>query len=238
MIVNRFGFSIVAAATGLLGLAAQEHASAQRQTPKPRPGLTVQQAKDAITLAREAMSELRKKTAGASNPGADTREYLIGLELVVPKEGAPPPPAAPEKKPAESAKEKAPGPRVVVTSYRYLDDTTVFTTVDLGTGRVVDVQTTQHLRTPLSDAEFEESAELAREKSDAVKELYARYGKEVSVYPQFSQFTVKDDPRVQRVVHLTYRVRNRELSYPRPEVNLTTLKVETPRPPGQRTGAK
>ena len=32
------------------------------------------------------------------------------------------------------------------------------------------------------------------------------------------------------MVHLTYRVGKRDLSYSRPEVNLTTRKVEVPRP--------
>ena len=47
-----------------------------------------------------------------------------------------------------------------------------------------------------------------------MKQLYERFGKQVSVYPQFSQFTVKDDPRIDRVVHLTYRIGKRDLSYP------------------------
>ncbi len=71
---------------------------------------------------------------------------------------------------------------------------------------------------------------MAREKSDEVKQLYERFGDQLSVYPQFSQFTVKDDPRIHRVVHLTYRVGKRDLSYPRPQVDLTTREVETPAP--------
>ena len=63
-----------------------------------------------------------------------------------------------------------------------------------------------------------------------MKQLYERFGKQLSVYPQFSQYTLEDDPRVLRVVHLTYRVGKRDLSYPRPEVNLTTRKVEVSRP--------
>jgi hypothetical protein len=62
-----------------------------------------------------------------------------------------------------------------------------------------------------------------------VKQLHERFGKQLSAYPQFSQYTLEDDPRVVRVVHLTYRVGKRDLSYPRPEVNLTTRKVEVPR---------
>ena len=117
-----------------------------------------------------------------------------------------------------------------MTSYRYFDDITVFSTVDLETNRVVKVEAAQHLRTPLSQSEFDEAKEMARDKSDEVKQLYERFGDQLSVYPQFSQFTVKDDPRVHRVVHLTYRVGKRDLSYPRPQVDLTTRQVETPAP--------
>jgi hypothetical protein len=121
----------------------------------------------------------------------------------------------------------------VVTSYRYFDDITVFSVIDLGTGRVVDVQAVRHLHTPLSDDEFDEAQSLAREKSDEVKQLYERFGEQIRVDAQFSQFNLKDDPRVHRVVHLTYRVGKRELSYPRPQVDLTTREVETPAPEPQ-----
>jgi hypothetical protein len=148
--------------------------------------------------------------------------------------------AEPEKKENEKGKGKddekaksktiAPGPLAVVTWYRYFDDITVFSTVDLGTAKVVAVEAVQHLRTPLSDAEFEEAQELARAQSDEVKQLYERFGKELSAYPQFSQYTLEHVPRIIRVVHLTYRVGKRDLSYPRPQVNLTTREVETPAP--------
>jgi hypothetical protein len=233
----------IAVGTGLVGLGLGSPLGTQGPPERPRPGLTAEQTKAAINLAKGAMRELRKKTDGASAPDADTREYIVGVELAaVPKSR----PAAGkadsgEAEPAKSRptdeaddqgaqKTERAGPLAVVTSYRYFDDMTVFSTVDLGTGRVVRVEAAQHLRTPLSDAEFEEAQELAREKSDEVKRLYERFGKELKVYPQFSQFTVKDDPRINRVVHLTYRVGKRDMSYPRPEVNLTTGEVETPAP--------
>jgi hypothetical protein len=101
---------------------------------------------------------------------------------------------------------------------------------------VVDVQAAQHMRTPLSDAEYDEARELAREKCPEVKQLYDQYGDQVTVYPQFSQYTVKNDPRVHRVVHLNYRVGKRDLSYPRPQVDLTTGDIEIPAP--ERTGGR
>jgi len=188
------------------------------------------------------MVELRKKTEGASAPDADLREYVVGVELLSRNDGArsaagkksappaedEPSAAKPDEKQAE--KETRPGTLAIVTSYRYFDDITVFSTVDLATGRVVKVEAAQHLRTPLSEAEFDEAKELARSKSDELKRLYERFGDQLSVYPQFSQYSLKDDPRVHRVVHLTYRVGKRDLSYPRPQVDLTTSSVEIPPP--------
>jgi Cu2+-containing amine oxidase len=184
------------------------------------------------------MRELRKKTEGGLAPDADRREYVIGVELVVDKESRERTDAQkkeaepPKTKPSDGGAEAAPRehPRAVVTSYRYFDDITVFSTVDLDSGKVVDVQAAQHIRTPLSEAEFEEAQALAREKNDVVKRLYETHAEQVTVYPQFSQYTKTDDPRVHRVVHLTYRVGKRDLSYPRPQVDLTTRQVETPPP--------
>jgi len=224
----------VAASVGLVLAAASDVTSAQGPN-RPRPGLTARQTKDAVELAKGAMRELRKKTDGALSPDADRREYIVGVELVVDKESAQRKPAeTPKTKPADTEAEgvrpDGQGPRALVTSYRYFDDITVFSTVDLATGKVVDVQAAQHMRTPLSEAEFAEAQELVRERSDVVRQLYERYGDSVSVYPQFSQYTKNDDPRVHRVVHLTYRVGKRDLSYPRPQVDLTTRQVETPAP--------
>ncbi len=191
----------------MVALAIVSDAGAQGTASAPRPGLTAQQTKDAIKLAKGAMTELRKKTEGASLPAADVREYVVGVELLVDKETTPPAadadapkndvPAEKEKetqKQKEKATPKAKGPRAVVTSYRYFDDITVFSIIDLGTGRVVDVQAAQHLRTPLSDEEFADAQALAREKSEEVKQLYERFGEEIRVDPQFSQFQRQGRP--------------------------------------------
>jgi hypothetical protein len=233
------GVFLIAPAIGLIALGSGFQAAAQG-TQNVRPGLTAQQTQQAVELARGAMTELRKKTEGATNPGVDRREYIVAVEQLT----AEPPAAArqadrKEKPSAEAPKAPdrkgqapaaKPGPFAVVTSYRYLDDMTVFSTIDLGTGRVVDLQAAQHLRSALSDEEFEDAKTMAREQSQPVKVLYERFQEKLTAYPQFSQYAVKGDPRVHRVIHLTYRVGTRDLSYPRPVVDLTTRRVETPEP--------
>jgi hypothetical protein len=232
---------LIAMTLGLAGAWLCPRAAAQ-ETQRLRPGLTAQQTQQAVELARGAMSELRKKTEGATAPEVDRREYIVAVELLA----AEPPPAnsrtdrntnPPTEKPRDAAPARKgerpparPGPLAVVTSYRYLDDLTVFSTIDLGTGRVVDVQAAQHLRSPLSDEEFEEAKTMAHDQSQPVMELFARFGDKLSAYPQFSQYVVKGDLRVHRVIHLTYRVGTKDLSYPRPVVDLTTRRVETPGP--------
>ena len=132
-----FGFAGRAGAVGL----AQPPESGSTQ--RPRPGLTAQQTKQAVELARGAMQELRKKTEGATEPEADRREYVVNVELLNAKdeEAAAPKESARENPPANSEgnARKPANPRAVVTSYRYFDDLTVFSTIDLGTGKVVEV---------------------------------------------------------------------------------------------------
>jgi hypothetical protein len=222
------GVRLVAVVIGMAGFAGTlvlAQPPAEKPSQRPRPGLTAQQTKRAVEVARGTMQELRKKTEGANDPEADRREFIVNVELLDAKDE--------DSKEGEAAKgdaTKTKGQRAVVTSYRYFDDLTVFSTVDLTTGNVVDVQASQHIPTPLSDGEYEEAIESAREKSDEVKRLYERFGDQLTVYPQFSQFTIKDDPRRHRVVHLNYRVGKRDLSYPRPQVDLTTREVTVPAP--------
>ena len=231
--------ALIVSALGVIGAGAW---AAAQGTPSPRPGLTAQQTRQAVAIARAGLVELRKRTEGAANPDVDRREYVVGVELLAAKEpDSPSGPVqseakteteSPEGSPGSTTKPRAAvrGPLALVTSYRYFDDITVFATVDLGAGRIVNLEAAQHVRTALSDEEFEEAKALARERSDQVRALYQKFGENLSVNPQFSQFTAKDDPRIHRVIHLTYRVGTRDLSSPRPIVDLTTREVATPAP--------
>ncbi len=193
-----------------------------QEVPKPRPGLTAVQTKQAIRVAGEALAESRPKgIAPSTKPEAKRREYVVSVERLVEKstqKGANPP-----------AIEGDSG-RAVVTIYRYEDDSTVYSVVDLASGRVVDTQSARHMRTPLSDGEYQFAQNLANEKVAEVRDLRKRYGPRLEVYPQFSQYTPDGEDRVHRVVHLLYRVDKRDLSAPRPVVDLTTQTVTVPAP--------
>src|SRR5262245_2249263 len=134
MSLSSRAMSTATVALGLLTLAWGSRAGTQQDqpsSPQPRPGLTAQQTKRAVELAQGAMRELRKKTEGASNPDVDQREYIVSVELLAPKETT----KSPEGQPSQpKATTKPPATRAVVTSYRYLDDITVFSTLDLDTG--------------------------------------------------------------------------------------------------------
>ncbi len=240
-------FALIVSALGVVSAGAWAVAQG---TPTPRPGLTAQQTGEAVKIARTGLVELRKKSEAAAKPGGDRREYVVGVELLDAKAPESPSQAGESKarpdaagagaektskngeseKPATKPSATMKGPLALVTSYRYFDDITVFATVDLGARRIVNLEAAQHLRTALSDEEFEEAKTLARERNDEVKALYQKFGDKLSVNTQFSQFTLKDDPRIHRVLHFTYRVGTRDLSYPRPIVDLTTREVTVPAP--------
>ncbi len=149
-----------AVAAGLVGAALASAPQKEQGPTRPRPGLTAEQTKEALSLTKTAMTELRKKTEGATEPTADRREYIVSVELLVSpgdekrahedNAGGDQGKATPEAEKREDEKrtdtektkpgDKPPGPLAVVRWYRYFDDITVFSTVDLGKRQVVAVE--------------------------------------------------------------------------------------------------
>ena len=76
----------------------------------------------------------------------------------------------------------------MVTSYRYFDDITVFSIIDLETGAWSETPGAQHLHTPLSDDEFDEAQTLAREKATKSNSFTSDSARHMRVNAQFSQY--------------------------------------------------
>ena len=74
------------------------------------------------------------------------------------------PASAPEQPVARGEKPAADAARAVVTRYEYATGVTTRTTVDLGTGKALDVRRDVNYPTPLADEELEQAITLARQK--------------------------------------------------------------------------
>jgi len=74
------------------------------------------------------------------------------------------PSAAPEQPVARGAKPPVDAARAIVTRYDYATGVTTRTTVDLGTGRALDVRKDVNYPTPLADEELDQAIALARQK--------------------------------------------------------------------------
>ena len=186
----------------------------------PGPGLTAQQTKEAVKLAKGAMTELRKKTEGANEPDADVREYVVNVELLVAKENPPTRPPrthregeAQAEKENEKGQERSRKPRArravgdLVSLLRryhgFLDRRPGYRARRRRPGCPALPR-----RFPMPSSTRPRSWRVRKAtRSNGSTSDSARNSASI---PQFSQFTVKDDPRVHRVVHLNYRVGKRD----------------------------
>ena len=141
-----------------------------------------------------------------------------------------------ESEQEDKSNEKPPGPLAVVTSYRYFDDITVFSTIDLGSGQVVGSRPPSICARRFPTDEFDEAQELAREKSDEVKQLYERFGEQITclsaVQPVHRQGRPEGQPR--RASELSRRQARPELSAPAGQPDDTQGRGSAPEPPETR----
>ena len=183
--------AILIGLVGLVGLAGHRAVGTAGAVPAPRPGLTAQQTKQAVELAQETMQELRKKTEGATEPEADRREYIVNVELLNSKE---PEPTARRSR-AKSADRAREGPRSRPATRRRRD---VLSLLRRYHGLLDRRSGDRQGRgcpggpahpDPLSDGEYEEAIDVAREQERRGQAAVRDFGEQLTVYPQFSQFT-------------------------------------------------
>ena len=85
------GVRLLAAFAVSAGVVGLRSVSPEAQPVAPATGADRPANQGGRRLTKEAMTELRKKTEGATNPGADLREYVVGVELLPARESRPRP---------------------------------------------------------------------------------------------------------------------------------------------------
>ncbi|RYY26003.1 MAG: hypothetical protein EOP62_10980 [Sphingomonadales bacterium] len=136
---------------------------------------------------------------------AEPRSVFIGVDLIRSKgEG-----------------DREPPPLYRARHYRYSDDVTVTSLVDLESGRVVDQIEMPHVPVPLTPGEFSEARALAL-RDDRIAPGLRQYGDRLVVEPLMVRTGDSKDPWFgQRVVRLLFRVGRDYLSSPVVYVNLS-----------------
>lgn len=146
------------------------------------------------------------------------RTIFIGVDLVRRKEDG----------------DREPPPFYRVRHYRYGDDTTITSLVDLETGQVAEQFETRNASVPLTAGELEEARTLAMADRTVAAAL-ADYRQRLTVEPLVVRTSSPADPWFgQRVVRLLFRVGRNYLSSPLVYVNLTkrAVVIEAPHKSG------
>lgn len=140
---------------------------------------------------------------------AEPRSVFIGVDLVRTKGDG----------------DREPPPLYRTRHYRYSDDMTVTSLIDLSAGRVVEQVEAAHVPVPLTPGELAEARTLAF--SDArIAPGFREYGERLVVEPLMVRTGDPEDPWFgQRVVRLLFRVGRDYLSEPVVYVNLSKRTV-------------
>lgn len=134
---------------------------------------------------------------------------------------------------------REPPPLYRVRHYRYADDVTLTSLVDLASGRVVQQEEAAHVPVPLTDGELAEARRLVLA-DEALAPQLRPHARELVMEPLMVRTSDPKDPWFgQRVVRLLFRVaRNNYLREPVVYVNLTRRAVIVERPHGASHGDK
>lgn len=193
--------------------------------------LPVAQAQPAPQTASEDVpADLAARARSAAERSAPVnklmqapRSLFIDVELV-------------RRKPVDG---REPPPLYRVRHYRYTDDVTITSLVDLATDRVVQQEEAAHVPVPLTGGELDEARRLVLADA-AVSPQLRPHLTELVMEPLMVRTTDPRDPWFgQRVVRLLFRVaRNNYLREPVVFVNLSRRTVIVERPHGASHGDK
>jgi hypothetical protein len=162
-----------------------------------------------VRTMAETSSRLRPMAAAARPVIAEPRTAFIGVDLV--------------RRKGDRGRDLAPYYRV--QHYRYADDTTITSLVDLETGRVAEQVEARHAPVRLGDAELAEARSLALA-DRRVAAAVGRYMEQLLVEPLLVRTSDPNDPwYARRVVRLLFRVGADYLTEPVVYVDLTGREV-------------
>ena len=170
----------------------------------------------------EAVAERVRRAAEGSDALrlklADLRTVFVTVDLI--------------RRKGEGGRELAPIYRV--QHYRYADDTTIVSLVDLDSGRVREVEELRHAPVALGAAELAEARALALA-DERVSRATSRFREQLVVEPLVVRTSDPADPWFgRRVVRLLFRVGRDYLSEPVVFVDLTNREVIIERAHGNR----
>jgi hypothetical protein len=197
---------VVAAATTVASQPAPIGGKAPVQVEPARPVATA--SEDVPAPVAERARSVAERSPGLRASLAQPRTVFIGVDLIRGK-----------------GEDREPPPLHRVRHYRYADDVTVTTVVDLRTGRVTEQIEEPHAAVALSSGELDEARTLAFADRRVVEAL-GRARDRLVVEPLVVRTADREDPWFgRRVVRLLFRLGADYLSNPVVYVDLTRREV-------------